>query len=68
MMTPVNGWEFLEKLRGEYGMKELPVLLFTAAPSVEENIALLKDPHLGVMQKPISLADLKTGIAKFLEK
>jgi len=68
MMTPINGWEFLEKLRSEYNIRDLPVILFTASPSVEEKIALLRDPYLGVLQKPVSIAELKTGIEKFLEK
>jgi DNA-binding response OmpR family regulator len=66
MMTPVNGWEFLEKVRQEYNIRDLPILLFTAAPSVEEKIALMKDPHLGVLQKPVSIAELKAGLEKFL--
>lgn len=68
MMTPINGWEFLEKLRGEYGMRDIPVLLFTASPSVEEKITGLNDPKLGVLQKPVSIIELKTGIEKFLGK
>jgi DNA-binding response OmpR family regulator len=68
MMTPINGWEFLEKLRGECNLKEIPVLLFTASPSIEEKIAELKDPRLGVLQKPVSIIDLKAGIEKFLGK
>ncbi|MDO9324607.1 MAG: response regulator [Methanoregula sp.] len=66
MMTPMNGWEFLEKLRGEYGLKEIPVLLFTASPSVEEKITELNDPRLGMLQKPVSITELKAGIEKFL--
>jgi DNA-binding response OmpR family regulator len=66
MMTPMNGWEFLEKLRGECGMQDIPVLLFTASPSVEEKLAELKDPKLGVLQKPVSISELKDGIEKFL--
>ena len=68
MMTPMNGWEFLEKLRGEYGMRDIPVLLFTASPSVEEKIAEMNDPKLGILQKPVSIIELKTGIEKFLGK
>jgi len=68
MMTPMNGWEFLEKLRGEFGLKDLPVLLFTASPSVEEKITELKDPRLGMLLKPVSIIELKTGIERFLEK
>ena len=67
MMTPMNGWEFLEKVREEYHIHDLPILLFTAAPSVEEKIALLKDPRLGVLQKPVSIAELKAGLERFLK-
>jgi DNA-binding response OmpR family regulator len=68
MMTPMNGWEFLEKLRGECGMRDTPVLLFTASPSVEEKIAELNDPRLGVLQKPVSIIELKAGLEKYLGK
>jgi len=68
MMTPINGWEFLEKLRTEYNIRELPVLLFTASPSVEEKIRQMNDPYLGVLQKPVSVPDLKAGIERFLGK
>ena len=66
MMTPIDGWVFLEKLRGEFGMRDLPVLLFTASHGVDEKIAGMNDPHLGVLQKPASVMDLKAGITKFL--
>lgn len=67
MMTPVNGWEFLEKVREEYNIRNMPILLFTAAPSVEEKIAQLNDPHLGVLQKPVSITELKAGLERFLK-
>jgi DNA-binding response OmpR family regulator len=67
MMTPMNGWEFLEKVREEYGMKEIPVILFTASPSVDEKIALMKDPNLGLLQKPVTITELKAEIEKFLK-
>ena len=68
MMDPIDGWEFLEKIRGEYGMKDLPVILFTASPSVEERLATMHDQRLGVLEKPVSIADLKAGLEKFLKK
>jgi DNA-binding response OmpR family regulator len=68
MMEPMDGWEFLEKIREEYGMKELPVILFTASPSVDERLATMHDKRLGVLQKPVSIADLKAGLEKFLRK
>jgi CheY-like chemotaxis protein len=66
MMSPINGWEFLEKLRSELHLQELPVILFTAAPSTDEKMALLKDPHLGILVKPVSLAQLKKEIERYL--
>lgn len=68
MMEPIDGWEFLDKIRTGYGMKDLPVILFTASPSVEERLATMNDKRLGVLQKPVSMADLKAGIAEFLGK
>jgi DNA-binding response OmpR family regulator len=66
MMVPINGWEFLEKLRGEYGKRELPVILFTASPQVDERMTQLKDPYLSILTKPVSFTELKAGIAQFL--
>jgi DNA-binding response OmpR family regulator len=68
MMTPINGWEFLEKLRGEYDMKDLPVLLFTALPSAEERLEKMKDQNLGILQKPVTITELKAGIERFISK
>lgn len=66
MMTPINGWEFLEKLRGEYGMHEIPVILFTASPLIDDKMKQYPDQKLGVLIKPVSFAELKAGIAKYL--
>jgi DNA-binding response OmpR family regulator len=68
MMEPMNGWDFLEKIREEYGMKDIPVILFTASPSIEERLATMHDSRLGVLQKPVSITDLKAGLEKFLGK
>jgi CheY-like chemotaxis protein len=66
MMMPINGWEFLDKLRTEYGMKDLPVIIFTASPAVDEHIAAIRDPHLGVLHKPVSFAELRESIGRYL--
>jgi DNA-binding NtrC family response regulator len=47
-------------------MREIPVILFTAAPSIDEKMALLRDPHLGILEKPVSFAQLKTEIERYL--
>jgi len=66
MMVPINGWEFLDKLRGDLGMRDLPVILFTASPLVDEKAGQLKDPYLSVLIKPVSFDELKAGIARYL--
>jgi CheY-like chemotaxis protein len=66
MMMPINGWEFLEKLRGEYGLRDIPVIIFSASPAVEERMALLHDKNLGVLHKPVTFSELKVGIDRYL--
>jgi CheY-like chemotaxis protein len=66
MMMPINGWEFLEKLRGEYAMKEIPVIIFSASPAVEERMALLHDRNLGVLHKPVTFTELKDALDRYL--
>ena len=66
MMVPINGWEFLDRLRGDIGMREMPVILFTASPLVDEKAEQLKDPFLSVLIKPVSFGELKAGIAHYL--
>jgi CheY-like chemotaxis protein len=68
MMTPIDGWEFLEKLRGEYGKTDIPVIIFTASPAVEERMAAIQDPRLGVLHKPVSFNELRDGIDRYLGK
>ena len=66
MMSPINGWEFLEKLREGSGLEDIPVILFTASPTVDEIMKQLNDKNLGVLQKPVSFTELKSGIERFL--
>ena len=64
MMTPISGWEFLEQLRAEKTLQNLPVIIFSASPSVEERMATINDPHLGVLHKPVSFTEMKQGIER----
>jgi CheY-like chemotaxis protein len=66
MMTPIDGWEFLKKLRGMPGMQEIPVIIFSASPLVEEKMEEIQDPWLGVLHKPVSFGELKAGIERYL--
>ena len=66
MMAPMNGWEVLAWLRKDKKTRDIPVILFTASPSVNERMAQLDDPHLGLLQKPVSLSELKVAIERFI--
>lgn len=68
MMTPIDGWEFLRKLRTEYKREEIPVIIFSASPAVEERMAEIHDPRLGVLHKPVSFSELREGIERYLGK
>jgi len=66
MMVPIDGWTFLRRLREVKGMQEIPVVLFTAAPEVEERMMQVHDPWVSVLHKPVSLNELKEAIGKYL--
>lgn len=67
MMTPINGWEFLDRLRSNPAISDIPVILFTAHPDVKERASRLNDPRLGVMVKPVAPDELERAIARFLK-
>ncbi len=66
MMVPIDGWEFLDRLRREPGMETLPVIIFSASPAVEERMNKIRDPWLGALHKPVSFAELREGLARYL--
>lgn len=66
MMAPMNGWEVLAWLRKDKRTRDIPVILFTASPSVREKMAEMNAPHLGMLQKPVSFAELKKEIGCFI--
>ena len=47
-------------------MSQIPVILFTASPMIKEKMEELQDPYLGMLIKPVSLADLKAGIERYI--
>ena len=66
MMSPLSGWEFLDRLRTEYNQRETPVILFTASSTVSEKMAELHDPKLGILQKPVTFGELQSALQQFL--
>ena len=67
MMSPLSGWEFLERLRTECNLREIPVILFSASPTVPERMKKLKDPRVGILQKPVTFDELRSAIELFLK-
>jgi CheY-like chemotaxis protein len=68
MMSPIDGWQFLEELKRNEDLKEIPVLLFTAKHVWPEEYSRYADDIVGVLEKPISLAELKTALERVLPK
>ena len=64
MMSPIDGWQFLEELKRNEEFKEIPVLLFTAKHVWPEEYSRYADDIVGVLEKPISLAELKVALEK----
>lgn len=66
MMSPIDGWQFLEELKRDKELKDIPVLLFTAKHVWPEEYSRYADDIVGVLEKPISLAELKTALERVL--
>ncbi len=68
MMSPIDGWQFLEELKRNDEFKDIPVLLFTAKHVWPEEYSRYADDIVGVLEKPISLAELKTALERALPR
>ncbi|MDV4342812.1 response regulator [Methanoculleus sp. YWC-01] len=66
MMSPIDGWQFLEELKRNDEFKDIPVLLFTAKHVWPEEYSRYADDIVGVLEKPISLAELKAALERAL--
>jgi len=66
MMSPIDGWQFLEELKKNEEYKDIPVLLFTAKHVWPEEYSRYANDIVGVLEKPISLAELKAALERAL--
>ena len=66
MMSPIDGWQFLEALKQNEEFRDIPVLLFTAKYVWPEEYSRYAGDIVGVLEKPISLAELKAALEKAL--
>jgi len=68
MMSPIDGWQFLEELKRNEDLKDMPVLLFTAKHVWPEEYSRYAEDIVGVLEKPISLAELKAALERVLPR
>lgn len=64
MMTPIDGWQFLDEVRKE-GLKGLAVMLFTAKYIKDEEIEPYKGEITLILQKPVSFKELEATLNEF---
>ena len=68
MMSPIDGWQFLEELKRNEEYRAIPVLLFTAKHVWPEEYSRYSGDIVGVLEKPISLAELKAALERALPR
>lgn len=68
MMSPIDGWQFLEELKRNEELRDIPVLLFTAKHVWPEEYSRYANDIVGVLEKPISLAELKAALERVLPR
>ena len=59
MMPEMSGYEFRQEQRRRPGVRDIPVVLFTAAPDSSELTAIEPD---AILRKPCALADIMAAI------
>ncbi len=65
MMAPMNGWQLLELKMQDDAIKSIPVMLFTAKRLEDAEVARYGPEVAGVLEKPISPAELRLAIDRF---
>ncbi len=67
-MVPIDGWEFLRRLREDPLLQQPPVMLFTARPLFDEEKERAEKDVVKVLEKPISPLELKRELATFFSE
>jgi CheY-like chemotaxis protein len=68
MMSPMNGWQFLELKQQDERIRDVPVMLFTAKSIETEEFARYGKAVVGVLEKPISPLELKAALQRFFHE
>jgi CheY-like chemotaxis protein len=69
MQTPRGGWEILEAMKLHAVLRDVPVILCTAAPDeLDSRRAWLEASDVAVLVKPFALEDLESLVDEALER
>ncbi|MDD1672716.1 MAG: response regulator [Methanomicrobiales archaeon] len=67
-MIPIDGWEFLRRLREDRSRSTIPVMLFTARPLLDQERAHADREVVKVLEKPVAPNELKQELEEFFRK
>jgi two-component system chemotaxis response regulator CheY len=67
-MPNMNGFELLKNIRGDDGLKGIPVLMVTAEAKKEDIVAAAQGGASGYIVKPFTKATLEEKVQKILQK
>lgn len=67
-MIPIDGWEFLRRLREDRSRSTIPVMLFTARPLIDRERAYAEREVVKVLEKPVAPHELKLELEGFFTK
>ncbi len=66
-MLPIDGWEFLRRLREKPSARDIPVMLFTARPLIDEEKNQAEQGVVKVLEKPVTPLELREELSAFFE-
>ncbi len=64
-MLPIDGWEFLRRLREKSSARNIPVMLFTARPLIDEERERADQGVVKVLEKPVAPHELRQELMAF---
>lgn len=64
-MFPMDGWEFLRRLREGGATRDIPVMLFTARPLIDDERERAGRSVIRVLEKPVSPRELKQRLEEY---
>ena len=67
-MPVMNGFELLNAVKADSGLKHLPVLMVTAEARKEDIVRAAKDGAAGYIVKPFTKATLEEKVQKIMQK